>query len=121
MSGRSRTHLPRTLVHIVCFNSLFVERGECPQADIRDFLVVESNFLAHFAALRLDVCRRRGCRYSARKRQRQSGGSQSWGKFAPRRLLSVRHDTILRQLYDFRCEDVLRLVSHPRDIIADDA
>jgi hypothetical protein len=45
---------------------------------------------------------------------------QGWGKFALRSLLSVRH-VQSPSLHDFRREDVLRLMSHHRDIIADNA
>ena len=75
-------------------SSIFiVENIKCRQADVRDFFLVESNFVAQFGVLRLDIrCGRSACcRYSARKRQRQSSSPQGWGKFALRRLLSVRH------------------------------
>ena len=79
------------------FSHFFVEDIECRQADVGDFLVTESDFVARSCALRQHVHDRRfgcsGC--SACQRQRQPGGPKNGTALLRRFRLKVcfTHDT----------------------------
>ena len=77
-----------------CCDALFVEDVERRQADVGDFLLGESDFVAHSSIRRRPIRRRpTGC--AARQRERQTGGPQHWQSFASalslRSLLRARH------------------------------
>jgi len=84
-----------------CTDILFVEDIECRQANVRDFLFSENDFVARFDLLCRHVhCRTTGC--TARERQRQPSSPQRWNSFPPslslRCLLRVRHGKDLPSL-----------------------
>ena len=70
----------------------FVEDIKCYQANVRDFLLTQSDFVAHTVVPRQHIrCRSAGCRrYTACQRQRQPGGPQNRYDFATRLLLAPR-------------------------------
>ena len=77
-----------------CCDVFFVEDVERRQADVGDFLLGESDFVAHSSVRRRHIRRRpTGC--AARQRERQTGGPQHWQSFASalslRSLLRARH------------------------------
>ncbi len=75
-----------------------VEDKERAQADVRDFLFAEDNFVAQRDVLRWQICRggsgRRGC--AAGHRQRHAGDSHRWygfpQTFSLRSVLRMRHN-----------------------------
>jgi hypothetical protein len=73
-----------------CAGIFFVEDIECRQANVRDLLLTQSNFVAHTRVPRQHIrCRSAGCRgCTACQRQRQPGGPQNRYDFAP--ALSLR-------------------------------
>ena len=77
-----------------CCDVFFVEDVERRQADVGDFLLGESDFVAHSSVRRRHIRRRpTGC--AARQRERQTGGPQHRQSFASalslRSLLRARH------------------------------
>jgi hypothetical protein len=77
-----------------CCDVFFVEDVERRQADVGDFLLGESDFVAQSSVRRRHIrCRPTGC--AARQRERQTGGPQHRQSFAPalslRSLLRARH------------------------------
>jgi hypothetical protein len=77
-----------------CAAVFFVEDIERRQADVRDFLFGESDFVAHSSVRRRHIhCRPTSC--AARQRERQTCGPQHRQGFAPalslRSLLRARH------------------------------
>ena len=83
-----------------CSGIFFVEDIERRQADIKDFLLTESDLVTHSGVPRQHIRRRPTscCGCSARQRQRQPSGAQHWYRFAPvlllRSLLRVQHGTV---------------------------
>jgi hypothetical protein len=84
-----------------CTGVLFVEDVECRQANVRDFLFTESDFVTQY--------RPNGyCGCAARQRQRQPGGPQqrhgACSTLPLRSLFRVRHGGVLHtfaQVFDF--------------------